>query len=300
MSLTMPSTLREQDSSPSHTPEWQPKVTALVPCYNSAAFISRTLDCLAAQTWPNLEILIGDDCSTDTTLEVVRDFAKGRENVSVLGRDTNLGWLRNSNDLMARANGELIFFAFHDDLIAPNYVTKLVAALRERPAAILAFSDLELVEVDGRRSTWIYDELTGLNSSLARGFVMAKRRDGWWVPNRGLFRATAFERIGGIKPNDSGEYSADWTWLLHMSLLGEFVRVPEVLCQKFFMKDSLSKTWPNDSKQRAALRRAGIREIRESSLGLPQKALLIAYLKHSSPFPRGANRLLKRALGLPT
>jgi glycosyltransferase involved in cell wall biosynthesis len=299
MSLTMSSSSREQSAAPGRTPEWRPKVTALVPCYNSAAFISRTLDCLAAQTWPNLEILIGDDCSSDATLEVVRDFAKGRENVRLLARDTNLGWLRNSNDLMAHATGELMFFAFHDDLIAPSYVAKLVDALRDRPAAIMAFSDLELVEVDGSRSVCIYDEMTGLDSSLARGFVMAKFQGGWWVPNRGLFRATAFERIGGIKPNDSGEYCADWTWLLHMSLLGEFVRVPEVLCQKFFMKGSLSKTWPHDSKQRAALRRAGIREIRGSSLGLLQKAFLMACVKHSSPFPRRVNRLLKRAIGLP-
>ena len=55
-----------------------PLVTALVPTYNGAAFIGRTLDSLAAQTWPNLEILIGDDCSTDETLEVVTAFAADR------------------------------------------------------------------------------------------------------------------------------------------------------------------------------------------------------------------------------
>ena len=52
-----------------------PLVTALVPTYNGAAFITRTLDSLAAQTWPHIEILIGDDRSTDDTLEVVRRFA---------------------------------------------------------------------------------------------------------------------------------------------------------------------------------------------------------------------------------
>ena len=55
---------------------WNPRVTALVPTYNGAEFIMRTLDSLAAQTWSNLEILIGDDRSTDDTLEVVRRFAE--------------------------------------------------------------------------------------------------------------------------------------------------------------------------------------------------------------------------------
>ena len=298
VSCTTSSMLGGGAASVDGLPHWQPKVTALVPCYNAASFISKTLECLAAQTWPNMEILIGDDCSGDDTLEIVRAFAEGRRNVRVLERDMNLGWLRNSNDLMARATGELMFFAFHDDLVAPRYVEKLVDALRERPEAVLAFSDLELFELDGSSSICIYGELTGRDSSLARGYVMSRYRGNWWVPNRGLFRASAFRRIGGIKPNDSGEYGADWPWLLHMSLLGEFVRVPEVLCQKFYKKDSLSKTWPQDAERRASLRRAGVREIRESHLGPVEKAFLIAALKHSGFLPRPVTNLLKRMFKL--
>lgn len=298
MSRVMSSTLREGAATAGRMPDWRPKVTALVPCYNSATFISQTLECLAAQTWPHLEILIGDDCSSDETLEVVRGFAAGRRNVRVLERDTNLGWLRNTNDLMARATGELMFFAFHDDLIAPRYVEKLVDALRDRPRAVLSFSDMELIELDGSSKIRFFDALTGRDGTLERGYVMARSPYDWWVPNRGLFRAEAFRRIGGIKPNDCGEYSADWTWLLHLSLLGEFVRVPEVLCQKFFKKDSLSKTWPHDAKQRAALQRAGIREIRESHLGPIDKAFLIASLKYSGFLPRSLTNLIKRAVRL--
>ncbi len=101
---------------------WRPRVTALVPTYNGAAFIRRTLDSLAAQTWPDLEILVGDDRSTDATLEVVRRFAEEHPNTRIVDREANLGWLRNSNDLMERATGELQFFAFHDDVVAPTYV----------------------------------------------------------------------------------------------------------------------------------------------------------------------------------
>ena len=79
-------------------------------------------------------------------------------------------------------------------------------------------------------------------------------------------------RIGGIKPNDQGEVSADWAWLLHMSLLGEFVRVPEVLCYKFMKKGSLSKQWGAfDVIQQKAVRRAMIEAIRQSPLGPLQK-----------------------------
>jgi GT2 family glycosyltransferase len=259
--------------------EWRPKVTALVPCYRSAGFVRLTLDCLAAQTWPDLEILVGDDNSPDDTLAVVRAFAEGRANVRIVARSENLGWLRNSNDLMARASGELMFFAFHDDLYAPEYVEKLVEALRDRPRAILAFSDMGLTELDGSRERRSFTALDGVTGRLARGLVMGRRARWWSVPNRGLFRAEAFRRIGGIKPNDCGEYSADWTWLLHMALLGEFVRVPEVLCEKFYKQGSISRQWARDAAQRAALRRAGVREVRQSGLRLHERLLLMAFIR---------------------
>ena len=275
---------------------WQPTVTALVPCFNAAEFISRTLDSLAAQTWANMEILIGDDYSSDETVRIVSEFAQGRENVRLVRRDQNVGWLRNSNDLMAQARGELMFFAFHDDIVAPDYVEKLVEALRANPQAVLSYSDMELTELDGRRWVLTLDGLSGL-SSLARGFLMV-REEMWWVPNRGLFRAWVFHRIGGIKPNEQGEFQADWPWLLHMALLGEFVRVPEVLCYKFMKKGSLSKRWAHDRDQVEARRRAGIREIRQSPLGVLQKLLLIGYVRGAfTLIPAGVKRIAKRVLG---
>ena len=279
--------------------DWRPKVTALVPCYKSAGFVGRTLDCLAAQTWPNLEILIGEDHSPDDTLAVVRAFAAGRSNVRVLERETNLGWLRNSNDLMARATGELMFFAFHDDLYASDYVGKLAAALRRNPQAIMAFSDVELTELDGTRRRWNYTALDGVTGSFGRAMVMGRRGPHWAVPNRGLFRAEAFRRIGGIKPNDYGEYSADWTWLLHMALLGDFVRVPEVLCEKFYKPGSISRQWSKTREQNAALRRAGVRVARESELPAHQRLLLMASIRWS-PQLRSIRKTLRRAQGRDT
>jgi GT2 family glycosyltransferase len=280
--------------------EWTPLVTALVPTYNGAAFITRTLDSLAAQTWPHIEILIGDDRSTDDTLDVVRRFADSHPNTRILERDTNLGWLRNSNDLMSRAGGELMFFAFHDDVVAPTYVEELVGALRTNARAVLAFSDMHVHELDGSVTLHVFDELEALQTNLQRGRVMVRRPGNWWVPNRGLFRSSAFTDVGGIHPNEKGEYSADWTWLLGLSLIGEFVRVPEVLCTKYYTEGSLSKRWPHDSAQLLALRRSGIAEIRRSALDPVRKVLLMEYLWrriYGRRLPGGVKRAFRR-LGL--
>ncbi|SFR99279.1 Glycosyltransferase involved in cell wall bisynthesis [Microbacterium sp. cf046] len=279
------------------TPDAAPLVTALVPTYNGAAFIQRTLDSLAAQTYARLEILIGDDHSSDDTLDVVRRFADGRTNVRVLERDQNLGWLRNSNDLMARAGGELMFFAFHDDVVAPTYVETLVRALAPDDGAVLAFTDMEVHERDGRVAVYTFDELEGTRTAFERGRVMARRRGDWWVPNRGLFRASGYATVGGIHPNRQGEYSADWTWLLALSLVGGFIRVPEVLCTKYYQSGSLSKTWPHDAEQLRALHRSGVAEIRRSSLSPVQRLRLEVFLWariYGSRLPSGLKRVLRR------
>ena len=268
--------MREDD--PVQTAPWNPLVTALVPTYNGAAFIRRTLDSLADQTWPNLEILIGDDRSTDDTLDLVRRFAADHPEVRIVERDANLGWLRNSNDLMSRARGELMFFAIHDDVVAPTYVEALVGALAGNERAVLSFSDMIVNELDGTEHVHAFDELEGLSTSVERGRVMVRRPENWWVPNRGLFRTSAFAEVGGIHPNEQGEFSADWTWLLGLSLIGEFVRVPEVLCTKYYLAGSLSKRWPHDATQAQALRRSGIAEINRSGLSPRRKVVLTGYL----------------------
>ncbi len=223
----------------------------------------------------------------------------------MIARERNLGWLANTNDLMAQARGELMFFAFHDDLVAPAYVERLVDALRRNRRAIIAFSDLELCHTDGRREVLAFTDLAGVRSAAVRAMRMGLAPDGWWVPNRGLFRAEAFHRIGGIKRHEAGEFSADLPWLLHMATLGEFERVPELLCHKFYKPGSLSLTWERSEAQRGALGRAMKRTIRESDLGAASKALLVACfrLKYESPvlrkwLVRPARRLVRRLLGL--
>lgn len=262
-----------------------PKVTAILPCYCAEGFISRTLDSLAAQTWPRLEILIGDDASTDGTMAIVAAFAQGRDDVRIIARTENLGWLANTNDLMAKASGELMFFAFHDDLVAPTYVERLVQALQHNPRAVIAYSDLELIEVDGSQQLIIYDGLSGGVSRAARAVRMASKADRWWVPNRGLFHADAFRRIAGIQRHEAGEFQADWPWLLHMATLGEFERVAEPLCRKFYLKTSISKNWNEAPADHRALLRSAIREIRRSDLDMFSKLSVMTYLRVTHQYP---------------
>ncbi len=218
----------------------RPRLTALVPTWRAEAILARTLECLAAQTYAPLEVLISDDASPDGTAAIADRFASREARFRVIRQPRNLGWVGNVNALLAAARGDLLAFAFQDDHPESTYFERCVAALEAEPDAILAYSDVRLVQVDGSAEVKHYAPGDRVLARAARASIAAL--DGsWWIPNRGVFRAHAAPAIGGLRRHRAGEFSADWPWLLHMSLLGPFVRVPEVLVTKIYQPASLSR-----------------------------------------------------------
>lgn len=273
----------------------RPLVTAILPSWNAEAFIRETLACLDAQTWPALEVLVGDDASTDGTPEILRAWAEGRPGVTLILRDRNLGWVGNCNDLMARARGEYLFFAFHDDLIEPTYVEKLVGALEADPGASLAFSKMRWVQLDGSEGV-VDGKGTGRQGTpYRRAARMISFWADWWTPNRGVFRASAYRRIGGMKRNAAGEFSADFPWLLHLAIIGRFVLVPEVLCTKVMRKQSLSLRWKHTPEQLRARNWSAAREVAASDLSFRRKVGLWLLLRSERLRKRWRRELRRQA-----
>jgi glycosyltransferase involved in cell wall biosynthesis len=273
-----------------------PRVTAILPSRNAANFIGDTLDALAAQTWPELEILIGDDASDDGTQDLLHAFAEKRDHVRLILRETNLGWIANTNDLMSRATGDFLFFAFHDDWVASDYVETLAHVLMARRDAVLAYSDLEQFEPDGKGQIIYWTMRPDAVTSFQRAWHVACRPGWWHVPNRGLFRAAAFHRIGGMKRHAAGEFAADWPWLLHLAVLGEFVHVPRTLCRKYYKTTSLTKVWRHGRDEWAAVLSSAEREVWNCDLPWAERALLVANLRtaHGGPMARRARRVARR------
>lgn len=251
-----------------------PLVVACLATWNGEPFIEDTLASLAAQTYPNLKVLISDDASTDNTLAICERFANKDSRFYLLRQAKRSGWVGNVNLLLKAARGDYFFFVPHDDVLDPNYVTRLVEMLESRPNAILAFSDMEFIDLSGDVQIQTYVELEGVEHRIRRAHRMLRQRGHWWIPYRGIFRATAVKHIGGLKTNLAGEFAADWPWLVHMSILGEFVRVPEVLYKRVESKKSLSRIWDYTVRAWIAAILACGREIYRSRLSIFEKILL--------------------------
>ncbi|HET8985441.1 MAG TPA: glycosyltransferase family 2 protein, partial [Trueperaceae bacterium] len=111
-------------------------VTIGIPTYNRAdGYLREALTAALAQTYPHVEILVADNCSTDDTERVVAEV--GGDRVRYVKHPTNLGAQGNYNSLVERATGEYFLMLHDDDRIDPDFIETCVAALGdERPGLV--------------------------------------------------------------------------------------------------------------------------------------------------------------------
>jgi len=109
----------------------EPKVSIIVPTYNTEKFIGGTLQSILNQTYTKFEVLIVDDCSKDRTLEVVRSFDDERLKVNVLKKNSG-GPATPRNIGLSKAQGELISFLDSDDIWHPQKLEYQVKVMSEK------------------------------------------------------------------------------------------------------------------------------------------------------------------------
>lgn len=254
----------------------RPRVVALVPAWNAAAFIDGTLAALCAQTYPSFEILISVDVSSDDTAAICRAWCARDSRVRLLVQTSRQGFVGNTAALLREADTDYAFWAWHDDLVHPEYVSRLVPAMESASRPAMAFTDVEFHGFDGQSRVCAYTALDGIVDPIERGCRVLRLPDNWWVPNRGLFRPSVARQIGGFKRHARGDYKCDWPWAVHMALLGEHVRVPGVFCRKFLKPASLSGSWSRDVWSNLAVMQACVREVLAADVPATGKARLLA------------------------
>jgi len=109
-----------------------PLVSVIIPAYNRAAILPQSAGSVLAQTMGDLELIIVDDCSKDSTVEVARSLGDSR--VKVIGQETNRGVSAARNAGAAAATGKYLAFLDSDDEWLPEKLAIQVAQLEASPA----------------------------------------------------------------------------------------------------------------------------------------------------------------------
>ncbi|MEG5093141.1 glycosyltransferase, partial [Microcoleus sp. B13-B4] len=131
---------QQQSQSKAELPNGQPKVSICIPTYNGEAFIGEAIQSALAQTYPNIELIISDDGSTDRTIAIAQSFQSQTLVDFRIILHRNYGLSQNWNFCISQATGQYIKFLFQDDLLAPECIEKMVALAQANPEIGMVFS----------------------------------------------------------------------------------------------------------------------------------------------------------------
>ncbi len=165
-----------------------PLVSIVTPAYNQAEYLADTIESVLAQDYPNIEYIVLDDGSTDSTPEVLNRY-NGRVRWE---RHDNMGQARTLNKGWAMSKGEVIGYLSSDDILYPSAIRKLVEMLEGDDSIVCSFPDSDLIDHQSRV----------VKKNVCRPFDLGELivRQECHIGPGALFRRSAFDSVGGWKP----------------------------------------------------------------------------------------------------
>ena len=127
-----------------------PEVSVIIPAYNSESYLVQALTSVLTQTYINLEVIVVDDASTDSTVKIARSFQDRR--IRIISNSQNRGVSYGRNCGIRQAKGNWIALLDADDWYAPERLEKLLQLATTNNADLVA-DDLFLIN-DGDRCPW--------------------------------------------------------------------------------------------------------------------------------------------------
>lgn len=214
--------------------EW-PKVSILIFSYNQEYLIKETVISALNQDYPNFEVVVADDGSTDGSPEVLRTLQTeypGR--LSLVLNKTNGGLTKNCNAALAVCSGELVATVGGDDICLPEKIRKQADVFEKNPEVVLCFHPVEVFDSETGKTLRVTNQTRNEDSFstkeiLIKGSCMASpsimvRRNA--IPDGGFD-----ERLPMM---------SDWLFNIEVSLVGKIEKVDEVLLRYRRHKGSIS------------------------------------------------------------
>ena len=209
-----------------------PRISVGVPVYNGERFLPETLDSLLAQTESDFEILLCDNGSTDGTEAIGRDYAARDPRVRYERTPQNRGAAFNFNRTLELASAPYFKWAAADDVCAPRFLERCLAALEEDHGVVLAYPLTAMIDEDGalidqpgdvaRVGEWPTDVRRRTQTIIGAVF-----RDGRGAATtvHGLVHTDAVRRARPF----GAYFGSDFALVTELALIGRIAEVPELL-----------------------------------------------------------------------
>jgi len=184
-------------------------VSVIVASYNHAEYLEQRMESLINQTYPDIEILVIDDCSTDHSIDVLKKY-EFHPKVKLVIREKNGGWVTVSNQGVDLSVGEYIIFANCDDACDKHMIERLVIGIRSSPNIAISYCRSLMIDKSGKS---LGDDFALRESAFklrCRADTILSAREmcrfllhSCVIPNlsAALFRRDCYISAGGLSPD---------------------------------------------------------------------------------------------------
>jgi glycosyltransferase involved in cell wall biosynthesis len=230
-------------------PRTAKRVSIGLPVFNAEQYLEQCLESILSQTYSNLEIIISDNASTDTTEAICRRYRARDARVRYHRNSRNRGPTFNFRQVVALSAGEYFLWAAHDDMFAAEYVERCVAVLEQNPDVVLCYSKSIEIDEHGQFLERKEQSLAAHSPYPHQRFRELIRMDHNCQTMFGVVRTCVLERtsVHGDFPD------SDRCMLAEVALWGKFVELPDRLFFHRKHAQQMTKQFPSRQERMARL-----------------------------------------------
>lgn len=218
-----------------------PLVSIICLCYNQGRFVSETLHSVLDQTYPNIEIIVVDDGSTDNSVEVINDLVRQHTQIRFIPLKENVGNCKAFNVGYKFCAGAFVLDLAADDVLLPQRIQKQVDYFQQLDSDYgIVFTDAIYIDEDGGFMYSHYEHLLGkrLINSIPTGDVYRDVIGRYFISTPTMLsKREVFEVLNGYDENLSYE---DFDFCIRASRIYKFAFLDDKLTKVRKVKNSMS------------------------------------------------------------
>ncbi len=220
-----------------------PEVTVLMSVYNGEKYLNESIESILNQTFANIEFLIIDDASTDSSREIILSYDDPR--ITLVDNKENIGLTSSLNKGLEIAEGEYIARMDADDISMPQRLEKQVSFMNENPNVGVCGTMVQFIDYDGKVVNWRYNNRVMLKDEDMKAQLLFRP---CFLHPTVIYRSVLLKSNSMIYDDLHRRYSQDYYLWYKLSSLCEFANIPRALLYYRIHEDQLSKQKKNDQK----------------------------------------------------
>lgn len=191
-------------------------ISIIIPVYNAEKYLNRCLNSIEFQTYKDYEVIMVDDGSTDSSLQICRDYSQ-KDNRFRLFHQENQGASAARNTALEKARGKYLCFVDADDCYSTDEALQILFEKMEESDADVCIFSWNIYEADGkiRTNTFSKDEMAGDPETLIKILMNGNYQGGGGNPWNKIWRADSLIKNGVIHEFDADlQIYEDMLWVV--------------------------------------------------------------------------------------